>query len=69
MRPVLVTSLPVVRLPPLQTDFQPATWLLSATPCGPSRLALSQPIFSAHAMSSLMTEPPNWLSCLKRPAW
>jgi hypothetical protein len=22
-----------------------------------------------YAMSSLMTVPPNWLSCLKRPAW
>jgi hypothetical protein len=22
-----------------------------------------------HARSSLMTLPPNWLSCLKRPAW
>jgi hypothetical protein len=21
------------------------------------------------AMRSLMTVPPNWLSCLKRPAW
>jgi hypothetical protein len=24
---------------------------------------------SVHAISSLITVPPNWLSCLKRPAW